>query len=98
MPHVQVVENWSDVEGTVEDLAPFTPNPSIYVVKIRVKAVAAVPTFPNFIVRKQGSEIAVRITKDAVDHSRIRVGDLIRLRLQQTGLNSFLVILNASSA
>jgi hypothetical protein len=89
MSGVQAVENWSDVEGTVKGLAPSASNSSLCLAKLHVDSVEAVPNFPNFVARKHGNEIAICIAKQAVETSGIKVGDRIRLRVQQTGLESF---------
>lgn len=86
---MQIVENWSDVEGEVKKLLPNPSDPSITLATIAVEAATPVASFPNLLAGRVGNEITVGIATAAVQRSCVAPGHRVHLRIRQAGPEKF---------
>lgn len=79
---VQVVENWSEVRGRVEEVA--RAGQDGLDLRLRVAAVEPVPGFPNLLAEAPGQSITVRLPLDDVGPTP-EAGETVRCLVRKTG-------------
>jgi hypothetical protein len=86
---MQIVENWSDVEGEVKDLLPNASDPAFAVATVKVNAAASVGSFANLVSKNVGNEIAVRVPVAVVQRLGLTPGSRVRVRVRQAGVDKY---------
>ena len=86
---MQIVENWSDVQGDLKHLSPNTSDPTFSLATLTVDSAADVESFPNLLRQKVGNEITVKIPQAAVKRTQLAPGDHIKLRIRQAGIDRY---------
>jgi hypothetical protein len=86
---MQIVENWSDVEGEIKEFAPNPSDPSSSLAKVVVCSAEPVASFPNLLANHVGKEITVRIPSPPAQENAFEPGAHVRLRIRQGGPDRF---------
>jgi len=85
---MQIVENWSDVEGEVKELQ-HNPSDPFAVATVKVNSADPVGSFANLVSKDVGNDIAVRVPAAAVQRIGLTPGNRLRLRVRQAGLDRY---------
>lgn len=80
---VQIVENWSQVQGRVTAIAPASGLSGFSVVQVDVQSAATVDGFPNMLARHLGERLDIFVP-DASAQS-LAVGQHITWRARRAG-------------
>ncbi len=86
---MQIIENWSDVDGEVSELLQNPSDPSFAVAKVRVHASTPVGSFANLLTKDVGNEIAIRVPNTAVQRLGLAPGHRVHMRVRQTGVDKY---------
>ena len=86
---MQIVENWSDVDGEVKKLSANPSDPSLTLATLAVEAASPVASFPNLLAGRVGNEITVGIATAAVQQAGVAPGHRLHLRIRQAGPEKF---------
>src|SRR3954453_3794491 len=86
---MQIVENWSDVEGEIKEFAPNPSDPLSSLAKVVVSSAEPVDSFPNLLANRVGTEITVRVPSPTGEHTEFAPGAHVRLRIRQGGPDRF---------
>jgi hypothetical protein len=86
---MQIVENWSDVDGEVTELLHNPSDPSFAIAKVRVDASAPVGSFPNLLTKNVGTEIAVRVPSATIQRIGLAPGHRVQMRIRQAGVDKY---------
>jgi hypothetical protein len=86
---MQIVENWSDVEGEVKHLSPYASDPSFAVARVKVDAAVPVGSFANLVSKNVGNEIELRVPVAAVERLGLAPGNRLRVRVRQAGVDKY---------
>src|SRR4051812_30257797 len=87
---VQVVENWTQVEGVVQAVAPDSASPEHAAVDLAVDAVAPVRgddgrEFPNLLADAAGSTVTVVVARASAPAGALEPRRRLRLRVRRAG-------------
>lgn len=82
---VQAIENWTDVDGAITEVAPRRSGAGQTVVVLDVQASAAVEGFPDLLGEVVGSPLEVRIRDEVAAGLDLRVGRHLHARVQKVG-------------
>jgi hypothetical protein len=88
---VQILENWSEISGTVRSREPSPDMPNFARVTIAVKQVTPVAGVANMLERVDGTDIVVHVPRELVASLSIAPGDVIRCRVRRAAHNRMFV-------
>lgn len=84
---MQIIENWSDISGTVLSLQP-SPSVSGFIeVELQVEKVNPVEGFANLLGDWEGKPLVVLIPEELVRSLDIRPGNAIECRVRRANLD-----------
>jgi hypothetical protein len=86
---MQIVENWSDVDGVVKQLTASPSDPSHKLATVEIHSVQPVAAFPNLLASHTGKVVTIRIPEEAVQRCGMTAGNHVRLRVRQAGPDRF---------
>jgi hypothetical protein len=86
---MQIVENWSDVDGVIKELSASPSDPLHRLATIVIQSVQPVASFPNLMATHTGKEVTIRIPEEAVRRSGVAQGKRVRLRVRQAGPDKY---------
>ncbi|HEU4388180.1 MAG TPA: hypothetical protein VFV34_10305 [Blastocatellia bacterium] len=81
---VQIVENWSDIEGEVKASHP-SDVPGSVSIRILVTKVSSVEGFSNLLADAEGTTVEVNAPEDLASDRGVRAGVTIRCRVRRAG-------------
>ena len=84
---VQIIENWSDVTGTVRSCRPSPSIAGFVEVEIAVEQVNAVEGFANLLEHTAGKNLVVLVPEELVKSLNITRGDRIACRVRRATLD-----------
>jgi hypothetical protein len=82
---VSAVENWSEIEGSVAEIAPSPELAEYMVMTVDVTRVTPVHGYPNLFSWAVGEKVAVNVAASRVAEIGLVPGDLIRCRIRKAG-------------
>ena len=82
---VQIVENWTDVEGVVTAVRAKSGLPGQGIVRIAVSQASDVDTRPNFLKERVGETVDIHIGARAIEAYHLRPGNHIVVRTRVGG-------------
>jgi hypothetical protein len=82
---VQIIENWSDLEGEVVDLGP-SEQAGFVVVRLRVEAVRDVPGVANLLADSAGSELSFNVPRAVAERAGVAPGARVAARVRRASL------------
>ena len=82
---VQVIENWSDLRGSVLAVEPHRELQGYAVATIHVIRVSPVPGYADLFSAAAGSDIDINVSAGKWNELGIRTGDAIQLRVRKAG-------------
>ena len=88
---MQVVENWSDIEGELLSHRPNSVAQGFVELRIRVKKIKDVHGFRNLIDGSEGSTIEVNAPEDLVRDVDLTKGKTVRCRVRRAGPHNIFV-------
>ena len=83
---VQIVENWSDIRGTIIRSKPSKELEDFHIVNIDVEEVQAVEGYPNLLEDSVGQIIPVYIPDELVHSYQLETGMVIFWRVRRASL------------
>ena len=86
----QIVENWSDIEGRLQDNNP-SNTPGFTILEIRVASVTPVAGFPNLLEDAAGTTIKVNAPDQLVQGLDLSKGATVRCRVRRAGPKNIFV-------
>jgi hypothetical protein len=86
MMSVNIVENWTDVEGEVLRLKSESEAPAFITVTLELRRVQPVAGFANLIDRREGDTLEVLFPSEIVHQLKLKGGDVLSCRVRKTGL------------
>jgi hypothetical protein len=84
---VQIVENWSDVTGTVGSCRPSPNVPGFVEIEIVVEQVKPVEGVANLLEHAAGKNLTVLVPEEVVKSLNITLGDKIECRVRRATLD-----------
>ena len=85
MGQVQIVENWSEIEGVVEEVGPSAELDSYVVARVKVDRTGEVEGFPNLLGDLEGRHVDILLPKEQAERSRLSAGAGVRCRVRRGG-------------
>lgn len=85
MMAVQILENWTDIDGRVHAIISSADVPGHVVVNIQVNQTKAVEGFADLLAATAGTIIAVYIKQEVVQQAGVVIGARIRCRIRRAG-------------
>ncbi len=82
---VSIIENWSEISGTVVSVTPSLELGGFESVEIAVEDVKDVPGFPNLLTDAAGKNLMVLMPADLVSRLAIHAGQRITCRVRRGG-------------
>jgi len=84
---MQIIENWSNIRGTVRSLQP-SPNVHGFVeVEVQVENIYPVEGFANLLASAEGTSLVVLFPDEVIKFLDIRPGDVIECRVRRANLD-----------
>lgn len=83
---VQMIENWSEIEGAVRSILPESELDGFSGVEIEVERARAVEGFPHLLQDAEGSTLEVQFPQDLIAELAIAPGRRICARVRKAGL------------
>jgi hypothetical protein len=85
---VQIVENWSEIQGDVEEVRPDPELPGHLVAKVRVEEALPVPSpdggeYPNLLADAAGQTIDIHVTETAAAEHQLAAGRRLSARVRR---------------
>lgn len=80
---MQIIENWSDIEGVVTAVHPSSDVPGFAAVELRPSTVQPVEGFPNLLEDTESKPMIVLVPEALQESSRIRPGDVLSCRVRR---------------
>ena len=88
---VQIIENWSEIKGTVLSVEPSTDVHEFVAAAVAVDHVTPLEGFANLLTDVVGKEIVVLIPEELARSLDIKPGSVITCRVRKAGLNRIFV-------
>jgi hypothetical protein len=82
---VQIIENWSDIRGTIREIRPSPAGEAFFEITIVVDTVSETDGFPSLVLFHPGETIPVQGRKDTPGFERISNGAKISGRIRMAG-------------
>lgn len=80
-----ITENWTDLDGQVQSVAPAGDVASHVLVVIRVRRAQAVEGFANLLAKKDGTEVRVHVASDVAEKAGLAPGVQVHCRVRRSG-------------
>jgi hypothetical protein len=80
---MQIIENWTDVEGKVEEVEPSDVSDNFVKLRVAVNRTKPVEGFANLLDDAKGQTLAVEVPKKAAEH--LQPGEKVSCRLRRAG-------------
>ncbi len=84
---MQIIENWSDINGIVRSLQPSPTVSGFIEVELQVEKVNPVEGFANLLRDSEGKSLVVLIPEELVKSLDIRPGTVIECRVRRANLD-----------
>lgn len=84
---VQIIENWTEIHGTVRSVAPSTDVREFVAVTVAVDRATTLEGFANLLTDVVGKEITVLIPEELARSLDIKQGSVITCRVRKAGSN-----------
>lgn len=82
---VQIVENWADIEGRVDQVAPAPDDPSMVAVSVALDMADDVEGFRNLLADSRGSVVTVLLRSDIASERGLVPGTRLVARARRSG-------------
>lgn len=82
---VQIVENWSDLEGKIEEIKPSSLSEKFVKVRLSVDHVEPVAGFANLLSESAGKKVTIEIPQTAAEE--LKKGQAITFRVRRAGVD-----------
>jgi hypothetical protein len=82
---VQIVENWSDIEGTLRTSRPSSVAPGFVTLEIELTKVKPVEGFRNLLEDAGSATVEVNTPEELARNTDLREGAIIRCRVRRAG-------------
>ena len=84
---VSIIENWSDITGTVQSVSPSIALQEFAEVKVEVSEVRDVDGFPNLLKTAAGQPLTITMSKAKALSMNVTAGKSISCRVRKAGPN-----------
>jgi hypothetical protein len=84
---MQIIENWSDINGIVRSLHPSPTVSGFTEVELQVEKVQPVEGFANLLGDSEGKSLVVLMPEELVRSLDIHPGDVIECRVRRASLD-----------
>lgn len=82
---VQIIENWTELEGQVQSVVPAPDVAQHVIIEIRVRRTSAVEGFANLLAEAAGTVVRVHIASDVAKKVGLAAGVQVRCRVRRGG-------------
>jgi hypothetical protein len=85
---VQIVENWSDIEGEIQEVRPDPELPGHLVATVQVSDAKPVPKpdggeYPNLLAEATGGTVDIHVTEEAAARQQLAAGRRVSARVRR---------------
>ncbi|TMI88093.1 MAG: hypothetical protein E6H08_18395 [Bacteroidetes bacterium] len=69
---VQIIENWAEIQGVVEDIHQHPKLNGYYQLIVKLEKSEAVKDFPNLAKTDEGKKVTINIKSDSIDEMKLK--------------------------
>jgi hypothetical protein len=84
---VPIIENWSDVSGTVLSMEPSPDIQGFVAVELAVERVDPVEGYANLLAHVAGAQLVVHVPEEVAQNLGLGPGDAVQCRVRRAGLD-----------